>query len=493
MGPQGKIRFANCKRLDDAMPRGARRLSWRSPQISAPVLMVPSARAGSGVGFMIAVAAFLPVWIPRLLMVGELSFSFAIPFVLAFWALTRLAWPGSFRRALRGRYGRGLWLEALSVGVVMLMAFLSMLVSPDPLRAFRVILPMTYAVCALILLSRMPSRLQRQTVFALLFSGVLVFGIAIGMSQMGWGRSIVMRDYRFLAFFEKPNQLGVAVMAVWPLAIALLLNARTAILRLLCAFMVLVLITAIFMSGTKTALALGFVSAALIWLYHGSRSGSLDKTLFKLSVILCGIALAAPATLWVLSWASPDFFRRVNSILSYGLWEFPSMQTRDIVWKESIRIGLDHPLLGEGAGTRVYRYAHSHNMFLDYFRGMGVVGLAAAVALVLSAVSRGANFLLVTLPKGQVDRASDTIVAGMYLGAIFYLIGNQLSDSFSPTTAFLFWVMYLGAYFTAPPLRSVSRPFLRSVARPVARPSTLGWAPRAIRNSSKLETAAQPV
>lgn len=467
------------------MPPGARHLSWRSPHIPAPPFAVRPAQTSNGFGILVAVAVFLPLWIPRPLMIGELSFAFAVPFLLAFWALTQPAWPGSFRRALRGRYGRGLWLEALCVSVALLMAFLSMLVSPVPLRAFRVILPMTYAICALILFSRMPSRLQRQMVFALLFSGVLVFGIAIGMSQIGWGRSIVMRDYRFLAFFEKPNQLGVAVMAVWPLAIALLLNARTAVLRLSCTLMLLILATAIFMSGTKTALALGFVSAALTWLYHGSRSGSLDKTLFKLSVILCGIALAVPATLWVLSWASPDFFRRVNSILTYGMWEFPSMQTRDVVWKESIRIGLDHPLLGEGAGTRVYRYAHSHNMFLDYFRGMGVFGLAAAVALVLSAVSRAANFLLATLPKGQVDRAPDTVVAGMYLGAIFYLIGNQLSDSFSPTTAFLFWIMYLGAYFTAPPLIPA--------ARQVVQPPISGWAPRTRRPVSNPEGAAQPV
>lgn len=479
------------------MPPNERRSSRRSLQISAPILAGPSAhlpaQAKSCFGVLAAVTIFLPLWIPRPLMIGELSFAFIVPFILAFWALTQLAWPGSFRRALHGRYGRGLWLEALCVGVVMLMAFLSMLVSPDPLRAFRVILPMTYGLFALILLSRMPSRLQRRIVFALLYSGVLIFGLAIGLSQTGGGRAIVMRDYRFLAFFEKPNQLGVAVLAVWPLAVALLLNARTTVLRLSSALMVLVLATAIFMSGTKTALALGFVSAALIWLYHGSRSGSLDKTLFKLSVILCGIALAVPVTLWVLSWASPDFFRRVNSILTYGMWEFPSMQTRDVVWKESIRIGLDHPLLGEGAGTRVYRYAHSHNMFLDYFRGMGVFGLAAAVGLVLSAVGRGANFLLSTLPKGQVDRTSDTIVAGMYLGAIFYLIGNQLSDSFSPTTAFLFWIMYLGAYFTAPPLNSVARRSMTSVARPVGRPSTSAWVPRAQRVSSKPKTAVHAI
>lgn len=473
------------------MAPAVQRLSVQSAAIGAPRPAGSSVWARNYLGILCAVAAFLPVWAPRPIMFGELSFAFAVPFMLAFWALTQPAWRGSFRRALRGRYGRGLWLEAFSVGVILLMAFASMLVSPEPLRAFRVILPMTYAVCTLILLSRISSRSQRQTVLALLFSATLVFAIAVGLAQTGAGRLMVMRDYRFIAFFENPNQLGVAVLAVWPLAIALLLNARTTIVRLFCALNVLILATAIVMSGTKTALALSFVAGPLTWLYHGSRSGSLDKTLFKLSIIFCAVALAVPATLWVLSWATPDFFRRVNSILTYGLWEFPSMKTRDIVWKDSIQVGLDHPLLGGGAGTQVYHYAHSHNMFLDYFRGMGVFALAAAVVLVGSAVSRAANFLLSTLPKGEIDRAPDTIVAGLYLGATFYLIGNQLSDSFSPTTSFLFWVMYFGAYLTAPPLRSVAlatgRPaaalWMRRASAP--KPSTLTWTPRSKRASPR--------
>ena len=478
------------------MSLGVRRLSSQSAAIAPPNPAVSSSKARNCLGMLCAVAVFAPVWIPRPLMIGELSFAFALPFILAFWALTQPAWRGSFRRALRGRYGRGLSLEAFSVGVILLMAFISMLVSPTPLRAFRVILPMLYAICTLILFSRIPSHSQRQMVFALLFSGILVFAVAVGLAQMGAGPAMVMRDYRFIAFFENPNQLGITVMAVWPLAIALLLNARTKIARLFCVFNLLVLATAIIMSGTKTALALGFVAGALTWLYHGSRSGSLDKTLFKLSIILCAIALAVPATLWVLSWATPDFFKRVNSILTYGLWEFPSMKTRDIVWKDSIRVALDHPLFGEGAGTPVYHYAHSHNMFLDYFRGMGVFALAAAIVLVTSAVSRAANFLLSTLPKGQIDRASDTIVAGMYLGAVFYLIGNQLSDSFSPTTAFLFWIMYFGAYLTAPPLRSVPLPIGQPSASLLIRraqapkTSTLGWTQRAKRPGSSPQAVA---
>jgi O-antigen ligase len=225
------------------------------------------------------------------------------------------------------------------------------------------------------------------------------------------------------------------------------------------------------MSGTKTALALGFAAGALVWLYHASRSSSVGRTLMNVLIVGGLIVLAVPAVLWVLSWASPAFLKRVDDILTHGVWQFQSMKTRSVLWSESIQVGLAHPLLGHGAGTMVLDRAHSHNMVIDYFRGMGLFALFAVVALILGVVGRVANFLLSTWHKGAVERGPDTIVAGLYVGALFDLIGNQLSDSFSPTTSFLFWMTYFGAYLTALPIAVA--------VRPVGGESTLAWRPRA--------------
>jgi O-antigen ligase len=453
-------------------------------ETSQPGTQMRSPQSLSRLGAFVMVAVLLPVWLPRPLQFGDLSLAFAVPFVLAFWALSQPAWHGSLARAVRGQSGRGLWLEMSCVAAIVVLATMSMFVSQEPLRAFRVILPMSYALCTLVLLTRIPPLLQRRFPHALLFSGVIALGVAILMAQAGSGRSMVMRDYRFLAFFENPNQLGIVILAVWPLAIALFLNARSVKARLVCLGMVLILATAIFMSGTKTALALGFVAGAVIWLYHASRSGSIDKMLFKLVIVGCAIVLAIPAVLWLLAWASPAFSKRVEEILTHGVWEFQSMKTRSAIWDESVRVGLAHPLLGGGAGTMVLNKAHSHNMVLDYFRGMGVFGMVAAVALIVCAAARVSSFIISTLHKGMTDRTSDTIVAGLYLGALFDLIANQLSDSFSPTTSFLFWMMYFGAYLMALP-----KTFTR---RRVRRTSTLAWTPRA-RHVATPGTATQPL
>ena len=52
----------------------------------------------------------------------------------------------------------------------------------------------------------------------------------------------------------------------------------------------------------------------------------------------------------------------------------------------------------------------------------------------------------------------------LHLGAATYLIGNQISDSFSPSTAFLFWAVYLAGCRSALP--RVARIASDNVERP---------------------------
>ena len=455
-------------------------LLWQSPQISAPVGNGVR-KSGSRLGALVAMAAFLPLWLPTLLSVGNFSFAFAAPFVLAAWALTQPASAGAFRQALVGNRGRGLWLDAACAVVIGMLAALSTLYSPEPLNAFRVILPMAYCVCALVLLSRRSAIGAHRLANAAVFAGIAVLGLALLLSATSVGRLAVMRDYRLIGFFENPNQLGVMIVGIWPPAVAMLLSARGTKARLMSAAGVLILVVAILLSGTKTALALAFVSGGLTWIYHGVRSGSLGAIMVKLPAILAAVVLAVPLMLWVLSWASPSFFARVDDILLNGVWAFPSMQARHELWTTSFAIGLANPLLGEGAGTSILGYAHSHNMLLDYFRGMGVFAACAVIVLILSAAARCAKFLLSTCHKGAVDRQGDTLVAGMYMGAMFHLLANQLSDSFSPTTAFLFWIVYFGAYFSSRPAMSVAR-----CIRPPM--NTVAWRPRGFRPGSAAVT-----
>src|SRR6266496_4158855 len=91
---------------------------------------------------LLAVCTAALLWLPSLFAVGDTSLAFLIPFMVIAWALLS---PGSGRRstsAIRGEFSRGLWIEIGCVWVALLFAVLSMIHSPAPERAFRVIVPM---------------------------------------------------------------------------------------------------------------------------------------------------------------------------------------------------------------------------------------------------------------------------------------------------------------------------------------------------------------
>jgi O-antigen ligase len=88
-------------------------------------------------------------------------------------------------------------------------------------------------------------------------------------------------------------------------------------------------------------------------------------------------------------------------------------------------------------------------MILDYFRGMGVTGLMAAMLMLGAPIARAISFAVKTLRQDPASRRSDTLNMSFFVGASGYLLGNQISDSFSPSTAYIFWIVYVTAIIAA--------------------------------------------
>lgn len=450
-------------------------ISPRAPHHGAPD---QAGFAIAGSFLVMTIIAAIPLWAPSLVAVGEFSLAFLLPFVIAAWAMLRPA-TAPIGRALRGDNGLGLWVEVSCICMAILFAALSMLVSPEPLRAFRVILPMAYGLCAIVILARVSPLMGRRLIYALTFSGVLVLSVGLLAAQVGGLRDNVVIGYRFKGFFENANQVSLAITVFWPLLVALLLGARSNFVKLTCFAALLVLGYALFLSGTKTGLAINFATTCVVVAYRASRTGSLDSSFLSLALVLAMIAVSVPLLLAILSWANPIAFEKLNSIFVGGVRDYQSIRSRNLIWEESFQLGLASPFLGEGAGSRILDRSHSHNMILDYFRGMGVFGMMSALVLLIAVGTRTAVFFSSTWGKGQEDRTRDSIVMALHLGAFGYLIGNQISDSFSPSTAFLFWAAYLCAFWS---VQVPARPKLPKRVRRAA-----GWMPRPSSTGSSIE------
>jgi O-antigen ligase len=424
----------------------------------------------------LAICFLALLWLPSPLATGDFSAAFAVPFIVIAWALLRPS-ARSSRGAIRGAFGRGLWIELCCISIVLIFAALSTVHSPDPMRAFRVILPMGYGLAALIVLPRLAASRARRVAYAAFAGGAIALLAGFVAAQMPATRSLVMFQYRFTGFFDNANQLSLCIIAVLPLGLALCFATRRPLAKALCLTATLIFFYALVLTGAKTALAIGFVTATLMVIYHFARNDELWKTIAKLLIAFAILLLALPATLWLISWSNPVAYEKIAKIFLRGVGEYETIQTREVLWGESWRLGMENPWLGVGAGTRVisptntFYVTHSHNVVLDYFRGIGVIGALAMLVFLVTAFVRGIAFYASTLRRGGKRKWLDTITAGLYLGALGYLVGNQLSDSLSPSTSFLFWAVYSAAYISSlPSPRKIRRSFV------VMRPS-VQWRP----------------
>ena len=419
--------------------------AWSHEEIRRPRIgrLIPSAKQGAG-GYVGTLLLLLPVWLASLLLVGGYSLAFLAPFAVAAWLLWHSP-PRSAGAAVSAGFGP----EWLAIALAAFGAWLSMFGTPDPERAFRVLLPMAYGAVTIFALRRAGVTVAVRLVLALLVSGTaaLAFGLAIAVT--GATQPVVMFLYRFKAFFENPNQLALVLAVVWPISIALLLTATSVRARLYSLGMVLMLTAALLFSGGKTGMVLALAGGCAVWLYHAARSGTAGKAFLALTVTVFAITLLVPIILLALSYASPITFEKVNLIITGGVSDYQSIRSRNVLWEESIRAGVLNPLTGTGAGTKVLGRSHSHNMILDYFRGMGVTGLMAAMLMLGAPIARAISFAVKTLRQDPASRRSDTLNMSFFVGASGYLLGNQISDSFSPSTAYIFWIVYVTAIIAA--------------------------------------------
>jgi hypothetical protein len=100
--------------------------------------------------------------------------------------------------------------------------------------------------------------------------------------------------------------------------------------------------------------------------------------------------------------------------------------------------------MGVGAGQPVGDIApHSHNLFIDAFRTLGVPGVALMSVLVLVVMAYLVSAVLCTLlgnDRGDHATEVNVMVLGTSVSIWNYIIANQMSDSFGPSTAAFFWL-----------------------------------------------------
>ena len=264
----------------------------------------------------------------------------------------------------------------------------------------------------------------------------------IGASTIGVGR-------RAESLFDHPNQFGMVVLALFPLALAYALEAPKRPLRwLVCG----AIASGVVLSGSFVNTLLLVAGTALLLFSVYSNSLSLRRVVLGQTAILLlagSIALIGPDRLAA---ASPRVAGMLSAVQASGdlSARLPSVDERLGLYRTALETWREHPLLGVGAdnahhyltrpsGTPI---SHAHNMFINAALSTGIIGLLALAVLAIGWVLTA--FQLLTL---RIAKASDALLSkGVGTALILLFLSNQSSDSLSGTVIYPLWAL-LGIAF----------------------------------------------
>ncbi|RRH97727.1 O-antigen ligase domain-containing protein [Mesorhizobium tamadayense] len=365
---------------------------------------------------------------------GSLSFLLAL-----FCALVSVvAYAETARRLHRAEAALATAVLATS-GCIIVLSLLSMLYADNPIRTMRAVFAQVFGFAIIPAVAALSTRPGGSVAIDRILGAMIAMSVVTScLVTIGLG------DARFVdraeGYFKHANQLGIALSAVLPLIAAkLVASRRHRVLLLGCLAAVLV---GLMKSGSKTNFVLG---VAGLGMFFGLYSIYLVRRKQSPLTVILG-TISAPilfeASLMTLQFLNPRAYRLLSLQLSGG--EAHSVVSRQRLWSISIDLGLSHPFMGVGAGQPVGNIApHSHNLFIDYFRTLGVPGAALVIAVVVLVLAYVVSAVLRTLvDNGRGERATEVnvMVLGTSVSVWNYIVANQMSDSFGPSTAAFFWL-----------------------------------------------------
>ncbi len=259
---------------------------------------------------------------------------------------------------------------------------------------------------------------------------------SIGATTIGVGR-------RAQSLFDHPNQLGMVLASLFPLAVSGYLAVPRSASRLIVAALLAV---GVVLSGSFVNTLLLVVGPLLVLAATMTRWVSRTRTVAVLGLAVAlgtTVVLVGPARLAEIS---PRVASMFASLQEEGDLEdrLPSVHERLQLYQTAIETWLQRPLTGVG-GDNAYLYltnpsgrpiSHAHNLFVNAVLTTGFLGLMAMVLFAIGWVLLGLRLLLARLALPGEERL---LARGVGAAVLLLFLSNQSSDSLSGTIAYPLW------------------------------------------------------
>ncbi len=296
-------------------------------------------------------------------------------------------------------------------------------------REFRVVVLEPALLYALIRLAGLTRRDLWRLVHAFLLSALAI--ALVGLYQYFFTNYVIIGEgvRRILAVYGSPNNLALYLDRALPLLAALVLLIEDRRRRIAYAVAALVIAACWYLTYSRAAW-LGIAASLVLIGWFGGRRARLVLA----ATALVGVILLIPLL-------STD---RFQSLFQNGTG---TGFFRVSVWKSGALMIRDHPLLGVGLDNFLYEYpkymqpdawrepnlSHPHNIILDFWVRMGVLGLVALGWMLFEFFRRALR---------QIDRER-ALMIGLMAGMTAALAHGMMDAAyFYVDLAFVFMLMF---------------------------------------------------
>lgn len=352
----------------------------------------------------------------------------------------------------------GLGAFAVPASLMLLAGAVSLLVADYPHLALRELRLLVLEPVAYYFLARAALRGPRDGLAlagAFLAGASAAAGLALAQTLLGQGLVAAEGVARAAALYPSPNNLALLLGRAVPLAVALALYPPHPPRRPTPAPM-----------GAGGHVFSGAAALCGLALYFTFSRGAWLATALALAVLLVPwlLRLPAPRRRQVITWAVLGGvpLLLVAGVLAMRVERFASLLApegtawlRLYLWQSSLAMIRDHPLWGVGLDQFLYHYpsymhpaawrepnlSHPHNIVLDFWLRLGLLGVVALGWTGWTFVRRARPALVVALAQGG---RTGGLMLGAVAAAVAMLVHGLLDNSyFVIDLAYAYWIVLL--------------------------------------------------